>query len=86
MKTKQRRDLQRIIRKLSELAPKLDELKDGLAFIIGDEQDAYETLSQSRHDGEHGDAMRAAIDSMQKVYDQLDNLWLEDLAKTLNLV
>jgi len=58
----------------AERRKKLDQIKSYLQAVIEDEQSAYDNLPDSIRDGEKGDQMQTAIDSMQTALDELEGV------------
>lgn len=58
----------------AERRKKLDQIKGDLQVVIEDEQAAYDNLPDSIREGEKGDQMQTAIDSMQTALDELEGM------------
>jgi len=64
MNAKRRREIKKIKEQLSDLALKLEELKD-------QEQEAYDNLPESLQQGERGEKMESAINELDEVINDL---------------
>ena len=52
----------------------LQQVKQDLRNIIEDEQSAYDNLPESFQNGERGENMQSAIDSMESAMSELDEV------------
>ena len=83
MNAARRRDLALVALKLRALATSLDEIKSDLQPVLEEEQEAFDNLPESLQDGDRGQAMQGALDTMQEILDDLDNLDPDKLADDL---
>ncbi len=59
---------------ISQMRDKVQEILDKLEEIREEEQDALDNLPEGLRDGERGQDMQAAVDSMGEAFDALETL------------
>lgn len=57
---------------LADLKQRIEELRDELDELKGEEQDYFDNMPESLQGGEKGEASQTALDAMQEAYDALD--------------
>lgn len=78
-----RKELAAIIKKLEELDALREEIREQLAAVRDEEQEALENMPESLQESEKGEQMQEYIDTMENVTGELDLLDIEDLADQL---
>lgn len=53
---------------------KVSEAKQAFEDLLGELQEAFDAMSEKAQEGERGQAMQSAIDSMEAIVDQADQL------------
>jgi hypothetical protein len=61
-------------REIGRIVTALEALRDDLDGILTDERDTFDGLSEKAQEGDRGQAMEAAIDTLQAAYDSLDGV------------
>jgi len=74
MNAERRKALAKIADEIGVLIGKAADLKDELETLRDEEQDYYDNMPESIQAGEKGDNATAAIEVMDSVIDELDNL------------
>lgn len=59
-------------KQLAEIAEQLQELRDRIEQLQGEEQDGFDNLPESLQQGERGQAMEQAAEQMETAMDSLD--------------
>jgi len=59
-------------KKIEELAEKAAEIKIEIEELLEAEQEAFDNLPESLQEGERGEAMQAAIDSLESASSSID--------------
>jgi len=72
---KQRRE------QIKKVAQKLDEIKDELNMIYGDEQDYYDNMPENLQGSERGMAAEEAIETLEEAVNSID-----EVMETLNYI
>lgn len=75
MNASRRKSIQEIIDHLEEIKSTIETLKD-------EEQEAYDNLPENLQDSERGETMEAAAESLDNVYNSIDEA-LESLVESL---
>lgn len=83
MNKARRKELAQIVAKLEELDALREEIRERIASVLDDEQDAFDNLPENLQDGENGQQMQECIDTMENVTGELDLIDIEDLADQL---
>lgn len=78
-----RKELAAIIKKLEALDALREEIREQLAAVRDEEQEALENMPESLQESEKGEQMQEYIDTMENVTGELDLLDIEDLADQL---
>ena len=79
-----RKSLAEIVSKLEELDSLREEIKEMLQGVIDEEQEAYDSMPESLQGSERGETMQEGIDSMQGVYEALDEMDVTDWCSILS--
>ena len=68
-------------KRLEEIQTKINTLLCEIEEIRNEEESAYENLPESLQDSERGENMQEAIDTLQNVYDELEQAasYIEDI-------
>lgn len=83
MNKERRKELAQIVAKLEELDALREEIRERIAAVRDDEQDALDNLPENLQEGENGQQMQECIDTMENVTGELDLIDIEDLADQL---
>lgn len=59
-------------KQLAEIAEQLQDLRDRIELLQGEEQECFDNLPESLQQGERGQAMEQAADQMETAMDALD--------------
>ena len=78
-----RKELANIVTMLEELDALREEIRERLADVLDEEQEALDNLPESLQESERGEQMQEYIDTMENVTGELDLLDIEDLADQL---
>ncbi len=78
-----RKELANIVTMLEELDSLREQIRERLADVLDEEQEALDNLPESLQESERGEQMQAYIDTMENVTGELDLLDIEDLADQL---
>lgn len=81
-----RKELAAIIEKLEELDALREEIRERIAAVQEEEQEALDNMPESLQDSEKGQQMQEYIDAMENVTGELDLIDIEDLADQLQEV
>ena len=70
-------------KRLEEIQTKINTLLCEIEEIRNEEESAYENLPESLQDSERGENMQEAIDTLQNVYDELEQAasYIEDITE-----
>ena len=83
MNKTRRKELANIVTMLEELDALREEIRERLADVLDEEQEALDNLPESLQESERGEQMQEYIDTMENVTGELDLLDIEDLADQL---
>lgn len=83
MNKARRKELAQIVAKLEELDALREEIRERIAAVQDDEQDALDNLPENLQEGEKGQQMKEYIDTMENVTGELDLIDIEDLVGQL---
>jgi hypothetical protein len=78
-----RKELANIVTMLEELDSLREQIRERLADVLDEEQEALDNLPESLQESERGEQMQEYIDAMENVTGELDLLDIEDLADQL---
>lgn len=78
-----RKELARIIEKLEQLDALREEIREELASVLDEEQEALDNMPESLQESEKGEQMQEYIDTMENVTGELDLIDIEDLIDQL---
>lgn len=78
-----RKELARIIEKLEQLDALREEIREELAAVRDEEQEALDNMPESLQESEKGELMQEYIDTMENVTGELDLIDVEGLADQL---
>lgn len=78
-----RKELARIIEKLEQLDALREEIREELASVMDEEQEALDNMPESLQESEKGEQMQEYIDTMENVTGELDLIDIEDLIDQL---
>lgn len=85
MNNARRKEIAKIIAELDKMR---DAVRDGimadLDSIQGEEQDAFDGLSEKAQEGEKGQKAQAALEALQAAYDDLDGIDFDSIIGNLN--
>lgn len=84
MNRMRRKELAAIIEKLEELDALREEIRERIAAVQEEEQEALDNMPESLQDSEKGQQMQEYIDTMENVTGELDLIDIEDLADQLS--
>lgn len=84
MNKARRKELAKIVTMLEELDALREQIREQLASVRDDEQDALDNMPEGLQESERGEQMQEYIDSMEDVTGELDLLDIEALIDQLN--
>lgn len=73
MNDARRKALAKLSDRIQALQPEIETIRDELAELAAEEREAFDALPESIQDGERGQAMDAAADSIEEASSCLDN-------------
>lgn len=83
MNKARRKDLAQVVRMLEELDALREEIRERLASVQEEEEEAFDNLPESLQESERGEQMKEYIYTMEEVTGELDLFDVEDLADQL---
>lgn len=83
MNAKRRKALAAIITRLEELDSMREEIREQLAAVRDEEQEALENMPESLQESDRGQQMQEYIDTMENVTGELDLIDIESLIDQL---
>ena len=83
MNTKRRKDLGSVITKLEELDGMREEIREQLAAVRDEEQEALENMPERLQESDRGQQMQEYIDALDDALYELDNIDTESIIDTL---
>lgn len=78
-----RKSLKDVLGKMDELSAVLENVKDAIQAVLGEEQEAYDNLPEGLQEAERGQQMQEYIEALEGVVDSLGDLDVEDLYSTI---
>lgn len=79
MNKARRKNLKLILGKMDELTALVEEVKEGVQEVLGEEEEAYGNLPESLQESERGQQMQEYIDTLEGVIDSIGELDMDDL-------
>ena len=86
MNKARRKDLALIVAKLEQLDALREEIREDLAAVLDEEQEALDNMPEGLQESEKGQQMQEYIDTMENVTGELDLIDIEDLIDQLQEV
>lgn len=86
MNRARRKELTVIMKKLAILDGKREEIREQLAAVLEEEQEALDNLPESLQASTQADIMQECIDTMENVAGELDLMDIEDLMEQLSSI
>lgn len=83
MNAARRKSLKNIIARLEELDSLREEIREQLAEVIEEEQEALDNMPESLQESDRGQQMQDHIDTMENVTGELDLMDITDLIDQL---
>ena len=81
-----RKELANVVAMLEELDALRGQIRDRVAAVMDEEQEALDNMPESLQDSEKGQQMQEYIDTMENVTGELDLMGIEDLIDQLKEV
>jgi len=83
MNKARRKELANIVAKLEELDALREQIREQLAAVRDDEQEAFDNMPESLQESERGEQMQEYIDTMENITGELDLIDVESLKEQL---
>lgn len=84
MNKQRRKQIDQIITRIEALQGLIEEVNSDIETIKDEEQEALENLPESLQEGEKGQTMQSAIDSLEEAYGELEGLDFDNIVTILN--